>query len=90
MDPIIRADEWFPVFVSQEIGIWIQVFAGAEKGTHTSRTIMFTELRALLATCQPEASRDDYIRAILDENCLGKRTVATRNSPVNGFLSCMP
>ena len=78
MDRITRADEWFPVFVGQEIGISNLGFRWGQKGTHTSRTIMFTELRALLATCQPEASRDDYIRAILDENCLGKRTVATR------------
>jgi hypothetical protein len=43
---------------------------------------MLDELRTLLANCQPDATRDDYISAVLEDNCLGKRTVATRK------LSC--
>jgi hypothetical protein len=39
---------------------------------------MLTELRALLANCRPEATRHDYLGAINEDNCLGKRTVATR------------
>jgi len=57
-------------------------FRWGQKGTHTSRTIMLEELRALLANCQPDATRDDYISAVLEDNCLGKRTLATRK------LSC--
>jgi hypothetical protein len=49
-------------------------FRWGAKGTHTSRTIMLDELRALLASCRPDATREDYLRAIHDKNCLGKRT----------------
>lgn len=48
------------------------------KGTHTSRTIMLVELERLLEECPPQAPRDEYAAAILERNCLGKRTAATR------------
>jgi hypothetical protein len=35
---------------------------------------MLDELRALLASCRSDATREDYLRAIHDKNCLGKRT----------------
>ncbi len=47
-------------------------------GTHTSRTIMLDELGAVLAKCSPTAMRDEYLLAIHEDNCLGKRTTATR------------
>jgi len=53
-------------------------FRWGQRGTHTSRTIMLDELRALLASCPPDATRDRYISEIQEDNCLGKRTVATR------------
>ena len=53
-------------------------FRWGDKGTHTSRTIMLRELRSLFDACDPDASRDDYIKGIQDDNCLGKRTAATR------------
>ena len=43
---------------------------------------MLNELRALLIGSRPDATRDDYVSAILKDNCLAKRTVATRK------LSC--
>lgn len=39
---------------------------------------MLDELRALLANCRPDATRDEYVLAIIEDNCLGKRTTATR------------
>lgn len=39
---------------------------------------MLEELRALLGACRPDATRTDYLAAILEENCLGKRTTATQ------------
>lgn len=57
------------------------VEAGASNepaGTHTSRTMMFDELDALLYGCAPDASYDAYATAIVDDNILGKRTLATR------------
>lgn len=53
-------------------------FRFGDKGSHTSRTIMVDELKSLLSHCQPNATRKEYISAIHDENCLGKRTAATR------------
>lgn len=53
-------------------------FRWGDKGTHTSRTIMLDELRAVFANCRPNATRDDYLSAIHEDNCLGKRTAATR------------
>jgi hypothetical protein len=73
---------WGPHGVADENRLRNAGFRWGQKGTHTSRTIMLEELRALLANCRPDATRDDYISAVLEDNCLGKRTVATRK------LSC--
>ncbi len=48
------------------------------KSTHTSRTIMLKELTELLAVVPPDGTRADYAEAIIDENVLGKATMATR------------
>ena len=53
-------------------------FRFGAKGTHTSRTIMLAELRALFEATGPDADRADYAAAIVEENCLAKHTVATR------------
>ena len=50
------------------------------RGTHSSRTIMLRELTELFAAVPPDATRDDYATAIVQENVLGKRTHATRKS----------
>jgi hypothetical protein len=53
-------------------------FRFGAKGTHTSRTMMFDELTAVLAATPETASREDYAAAIVEGNCLGKATTATR------------
>src|SRR5207245_1988278 len=53
-------------------------FRGGDRGTHTSRTIMFVELAALLKAVVPTAVRGDYAAAIVEGNCLGKPTASTR------------
>jgi hypothetical protein len=53
-------------------------FRSGLKGTHTSRTMMLAELTALLDARAVRATREEYRKAILDENVLGKRTAATR------------
>ncbi|WP_257612036.1 hypothetical protein [Neomoorella thermoacetica] len=64
---------------SRSYALWEQMgFRFGDKGTHTSRTIMLEELSLLLRECVENATRDDYITAIIDNNCLGKRTAATR------------
>lgn len=53
-------------------------FRFGARGTHTSRTMMLDDLTAVLSVTAADAARDDYIRAIIDDNCLGKQTVSTR------------
>ena len=53
-------------------------FRFGNKGTHTSRTIMLAELTELLAAAPINATRADYTTVIVDENALGKPTIATR------------
>lgn len=54
-------------------------FSDGRGGVHTSRTMMLDELRSLLTYVdQPEAGKSDYLQAIDDENCLGKRSGKTR------------
>ena len=53
-------------------------FRWGPRGTHTTRTIMLDEVRSLFSYCTPDAPRAEYLLAIREENCLGKRTVATR------------
>src|SRR5882724_6806537 len=53
-------------------------FRFGAKGTHTSRTMMLSELVAVLAATADGASRADYASAIIEGNCLGKATTATR------------
>lgn len=48
-------------------------------GAHSSRTLMLEDMQMLLAKVnQPEALKDDYQYAIMEDNCLVKRTVKTR------------
>lgn len=47
-------------------------------GPHAARTMMLDDLRMLLAHTQPQASRADYVSAIVDSNVLGKPTRKSR------------
>ena len=78
MDAILPTDELRPSGRADEVRLRDAGFRWGEKGTHTSRTIMLDELRAVFASCRPDATRDDYLSAIREDNCLGKRTAATR------------
>lgn len=53
-------------------------FRNGPGGAHDSRTIMLSELRALLAAVPPDAPSTQYAWAAVEENALGKRTVANR------------
>jgi hypothetical protein len=78
MKAVLPTDELCPTSILEETRLRDAGFRWGEKGTHTSRTIMLDELRALFASCPPDATRKDYLAAILEDNCLGKRTAATR------------
>src|SRR5260370_37231095 len=53
-------------------------FINEPVGAHSSRTMMLAELRLLLAACPQSASFEEYRSAIIDENVLLKKTIATR------------
>lgn len=73
-----------PIFSSgQQAGdvkpAWLDLgFKFGDKGTHTSRTMMLEELTVLLRQCPAGATRAEYVRVLVDENCLGKHTLSTR------------
>ena len=53
-------------------------FRSGERGTHTSRTMMLEELSHLLEAVPGDVAREQYADAVMEQNCLGKRTAATR------------
>ena len=53
-------------------------FRSGDRGTHTSRTIMLRELSHVLDVVPGDAVHESYADAVIEDNCLGKRTVATR------------
>jgi len=53
-------------------------FRGGDRGPHASRTMMFTEITDLLDAVPDDAPKTVYRDAIMEDNVLGKRTVATR------------
>jgi len=63
--------------VAEPAGSWFGLRFG-EKGTHTSRTMMFAELADLLKFTPTASTMAEYRAAIVDDNLLGKRTLATR------------
>jgi hypothetical protein len=59
--------------------VWKQMgFRFGASSTHTSRTIMLEELSELFGECSRSATRNDYITAIVDHNCLSKQTASNR------------
>jgi len=76
-DPILKENTLFKESINSQP--WVKVgFRFGDKGTHTSRTIMFKELALLFEDQEQNASREAYVSAIIDQNCLGKQTVSTR------------
>lgn len=53
-------------------------FKSGEKGTHSSRTMMFDDLSTILELVPPESKREVYVDAIIKDNALHKNTFATR------------
>lgn len=73
--------DWFIQLDDPKPGNWKNLgFRQGDKGAHTSRTMMLTELQDLLKTCPPQATRSEYAEAILEANCCGKLTSATRRA----------
>src|SRR5579872_4710645 len=70
----------YPLFSSTDaITSAVRVgFRFGAKGTHTSRTLMLSELTAALAAAPEGATKADYSATIVEGNCLRKSTSATR------------
>ena len=73
----VKAIEFFPApgpaAAAAKLG-----FRFGDKGTHSSRTLMLSELEAVLAAAPGPVDRAAYASAIIDRNCLGKPTASTR------------
>lgn len=78
MSVVLHMDSVHPGGTAEEAALRQAGFRWGAKGAHTSRTIMLSELREVLAKCRPDATRAEYLLAIQEDNCLGKRTAATR------------
>lgn len=65
--------EILPNTLQDELG-----FRSGARGTHTSRTMMLSELSSVLETTPGGASLTDYRAAITDENVLAKKTASNR------------
>ncbi|MDX2030914.1 MAG: hypothetical protein SF339_09615 [Blastocatellia bacterium] len=65
---------------AEEVEILSKLGFNLQKGgAHSSRTMMLEELRLLLSYVEmPGARKKDYVKAIIEENCLGKRSGRTR------------
>ena len=53
-------------------------FTNEPVGTHTSRTLMLSELRLVLASAGPASDYADYLSAAVDSNAIQKATRSTR------------
>ncbi len=57
-------------------------------GTHTARTMMLDELTKLLSYVQKtKPAKEAYLKAILEDNCLGKRSGKTRSLSVRHLVA---
>jgi hypothetical protein len=57
-------------------------------GVHTSRTMMLEDLRTLLScVSNPGSTKAGYLRAIEEDNCLGKRSGRTRKLTAGHLVS---
>jgi hypothetical protein len=62
-------------------------FSFGRNGAHTARTMMLKELQQLiLYVGDDQADKAVYSKAILDDNCLGKRSVKTRQLTVRHLV----
>lgn len=63
----------------KEERLWRFGFDFRVGGTHTARTMMLEDLRLLLLSVPSvNATKGDYVKAVIDDNCLRKRSMKTR------------
>lgn len=63
-------------------------FKSEKGGVHTSRTMMLEDLHTLLSCVRnPNSTKAEYIKAIEEDNCLGKRSGRTRKLTARHLIS---
>jgi len=53
-------------------------FSNAQTGGHTARSMMYLEMRVLHGAVPADATKEDFASAVIDDNVLGKPTLASR------------
>lgn len=53
-------------------------FVLGDSGPHSSRTMMLPDLQEVLAYCSDDATLDEYMDAIINQNILARKTASTR------------
>jgi Putative inner membrane protein (DUF1819) len=53
-------------------------FSGSRSGGHIGRSMMFLEMKTLVRSLPPKITKDEFSKAIVDENILGKPTLSSR------------
>ena len=61
-------------------------FSSASVGGHSARSMMFLEMRALVCAMPLDVSRDDFTRAIVEENALNKPTQSSRKKSLRHLV----
>jgi hypothetical protein len=61
-------------------------FSFTKSSVHSSRTIMLDELSVLLDSVNEDAKKEDYISSIINDNCLAKKTMKSRELTARDLL----
>src|ERR1039458_783740 len=61
-------------------------FSSASTGGHSARSMMFLELRILVRAMPLTATKDDFTRAIVEENVLEKPTLSSRRKSLRHLI----
>lgn len=61
-------------------------FSKAKTGGHSARSMMFLEMRALVIAMPLAVTRDDFTKAVVDENLLEKPTLSSRKKSLRHLV----
>ena len=61
-------------------------FSKASSGGHSARSMMFLEMRALVRAMHLTVNKDDFTKAIVDENILEKPTLSSRKKSLRHLM----
>jgi hypothetical protein len=76
--PACRSNPYRPKAADTKGDLTARGFRVADRGPHTSKTLMLKELETLLEAVSDDAPSKSYRASFLEESVLGKRTLSTR------------